>query len=93
MIELLAVVAALDHWAPYLRGKYIILVDNEPVEAALVKGYSTREDTCGSVAIFWDLSHNFDIAVYISDVPTDSNPSDGPSRGAFWELEKRGGLA
>ena len=34
----------------------ILLIDSEAVEAALVKGYSSREDVCSIISVFWDLA-------------------------------------
>ena len=42
------------------------------------------------VSIFWDLILEADIGMYIFRVPTDSNPSDGLSRGECSELSRRG---
>ena len=42
MVELLGAVAAIDVHSEQLRGKYVtLLVDSEPVEGCLVKGYSS----------------------------------------------------
>ena len=82
MIELLAAVVAVQTFREEIRGKLVLLfIDSEPVEAALIKGYSAKEDVCELVGLFWDLVLELRCSVYIDRVPTDSNPADNPSRG------------
>ena len=91
MVELLGAVAAIDVHSEQLRGKYVtLLVDSEPVEGCLVKGYSSQEDEGDLASVFLDLVRRFDIAVYIAQITTDSNTADQPSRGEFALLEKLG---
>ena len=56
------------------------MVDSEPVQGALVKGHSSREDLCELVSVFWKLALGVKVNLYIGMVPTDSNPADHPSR-------------
>ena len=57
MVELLAPILALWTMREYVRGKHVLLlVDSEPVEAALIKGYSSRADMCELVGVFWQLA-------------------------------------
>ena len=58
----------------------LLFVDSEPVQGALVKGYSSKEDLCELVGVFWSLALEIQVNLYIDRVPTDSNPSDPPSR-------------
>ena len=82
MIELLAPVLALETFQDYVRGKNVLLlVDAEAVEGALVKGYSSKEDLCELLGVFWDLALALRCAIYIDRVPTDANCSDKASRG------------
>ena len=82
MIELLAAVVAVQTFREEIRGKLVLLfIDSEPVEAALIKGYSAKDDVCELVGLFWDLVLELRCSVYIDRVPTDSNPADNPSRG------------
>ena len=77
MVELLGAVSAIDVHSEQLRGKYVtLLVDSEPIEGCLVKGYSSQEDAGDLASVFWDLVRRFDIAVYISRISTDANPAD-----------------
>ena len=81
MVELLAPILALWTMREYVRGKHVLLlVDSEPVEAALIKGYSSRADMCELVGVFWQLALQLKCSVYIDRVPTDANPADHPSR-------------
>ena len=81
MIELLAAVMAVQTFREEIRGKLVLLfIDSEPVEAALIKGYSAKEDVCELVGIFWELVLELRCSVYIDRVPTDSNPADNPSK-------------
>ena len=80
MIELLAAVVAVQTFREEIRGKLVLLfIDSEPVEAALIKGYSAKEDVCELVGLFWELVLELRCSVYIDRVPTDSNLADNPS--------------
>ena len=82
MVELYAVVVARFVWSKFLGGrKAIAFVDNESAKEALVKGSSFN-------AHFRALLLQLEIAekdlrswLWVSRVPSHSNPSDGPSRG------------
>ena len=90
-VELLAPVVALLTFGEYIKkSRVLLLVDNEAVESALVKGYSNRcSDLCQLIGVFWELVQRFELLMYIDRVPTDSNPSDGPSRGKVGQMEDR----
>ena len=80
-IEMLAPILALKTFADRLCGAdVIILIDSEVVEAALVKGYSSKEDVCSLISIFWDLALELKCKVFLDRVSTDANPADWPSR-------------
>ena len=96
LVEIMAVVHALASVGHLLnRSQVLIFVDSESAEAALVKGGSSKEDICELTLVFWRLIQHFEILVYIDRVPTDSNISDGVSRGSrelprrlgWWEVE------
>ena len=82
MVELYAVVVAHFVWSKFLGGrKAIAFVDNESAKEALVKGSSFN-------AHFRALLLQLEVAekdlrswLWVSRVPSHSNPSDGPSRG------------
>ncbi len=91
MIELLAVVMVIVHHGPELAGKRVMgLIDSEPVLDALIKGQSKHEDVIYLLRIFWDLIAEYQIAIYLDRVSTDSNPSDGMSRDGEDEAEELG---
>ena len=58
----------------------ILLIDSEVVEAALVKGYSSKSDVCELISLFWDLALELHCRIFIDRVSTDANPADWPSR-------------
>ena len=82
MVEMFATVVALSTFAPWIKDSWSLLfVDSEPVQGALVKGYSSKEDLCQLVGVFWwRLALDIQVNLYIDRVPTDSNPADPPSR-------------
>ena len=81
MVEMFATVVALSTFAPWIKDSWSLLfVDSEPVQGALVKGYSSKEDLCQLVGVFWRLALEIQVNLYIDRVPTDSNPADPPSR-------------
>ena len=45
-----------------------------------MKGYSSKQDLCRIVEIFWDLALTLRISFFIDRISTDSNPADWPSR-------------
>ena len=80
-IEMIAPILAIQTFRDHLRNKdVLLLIDSEAVEAALVKGYSSKEDLCELVEIFWELALEYRINFFIDRVSTDANPADWPSR-------------
>ena len=71
----------------------IILIDSEAVEAALVKGYSSKEDLCLLISKFWDEVFDLKVRVFIDRVSTDSNPADWPSRNDLRATGEKAGWA
>ena len=55
LVEMVAPLIALETFKDRLFGADIILlIDSEAVEAALVKGYSSKEDLCELISVFWN---------------------------------------
>ena len=80
-VEMLAPIVALETFSDRLfRADIFVFIDSEVVEASLVKGYSSREDLCLLVSVFWDLVLNLQARIFIDRVATDANPADPPSR-------------
>ena len=80
-VEMVATIVALHTFAARLTNTDLFLfTDSEVVEAALIKGYSSREDICLLVSEFWNLVQALHVRVFIDRVATDSNPADAPSR-------------
>ena len=80
-VEMVAPIVAVQTFNVRLRNcDLILLIDSEAVEGSLIKGYSSREDLCSLVSVFWDLIFQFQIRVFIDRIATDANPADWPSR-------------
>ena len=80
-VEMVAPLIALETFKDRLFGADIILlIDSEAVEAALVKGYSSKEDLCELISVFWNQVFDLQARVFIDRVATDANPADWPSR-------------
>ena len=80
-IEMMAPVLALETFADRLvNADVILLIDSEAVEAALIKGYSSRSDVCEIISIFWERALRLRCRIFIDRVSTDANPADWPSR-------------
>ena len=72
-VEMLAPIVSLETFSSRLfRADLFIFIDSEVVEAALVKGYSSREDLCLLVSVFWDLVLRLQARVFIDRVATDA---------------------
>ena len=90
-IEMLAPVVALVTFADRLfEADLILLIDSESVEAALVKGYSSREDMCEIITLFWEIALELRVRVFIDRISTDANLADWPSRNKLWLCEAAG---
>ena len=80
-VEMVAPLIALETFRDRLFGAdVILLIDSEAVEAALIKGYSSKEDLCDLISVFWNLVFELQARVFIDRVATDANPADWPSR-------------
>ena len=89
LIELLAVVVAVDTFKPIITGqRVLVMIDSESALGGLVKGYSALEDICELVGVFWQSVDDSRTLVYLDRIPTDSNPADAPSRNKM-EVAKR----
>ena len=80
-IEMLAPIIALFTFADrFNSADILIFIDSEAVEGSLIKGYSSKEDLCALVSVFWDKILDLNCRVFIDRVATDANPADWPSR-------------
>ena len=78
---MIAPILALETFRDHVRNKDVfLLIDSEAVKASLVKGYSSKEDLCELVELFWELSLEYRANFFIDRVSTDANPADWPSR-------------
>ena len=90
-IEMLAPVVALATFADRVFEPNLILpIDSASVEAALVKGYSSREDMCEIISLFWETGLSLSVRVFIDRIATDANPADWPSRNNLCKGEAAG---
>ncbi len=80
-IEMLAPIVALSTFADrFLNCDALFFIDSEAVEGSLTKGYSSKEDLCSLVSVFWERILDLNCKVFIDRVATDANPADWPSR-------------
>ena len=80
-VELFAGAVALATWATELAEQAIIhFIDNDSSLAALVKGYSPKQDSARIVGDYWLLAAKHRLFIYADRVESKSNISDGPSR-------------
>jgi hypothetical protein len=83
LIELLAVLAAVDTFAEFLRGHDVLLwIDNVVAEAAVRNGYLRQDcwDGCAIASALWLAIWRLSSNVWTMRVPSLLNISDGPSR-------------
>ena len=83
LIELYACIVALTHWKPMVDSKrLIVFVDNWPALDVLVKGTSSQTDWRRLLLLLEDPDEDH-FMMWVGRVPSASNVSDGPSRGAL----------
>jgi len=93
LVEAFAAVLVVEGFREMLRDRKLLLfIDSDPVHAALVKGYSSKEGLFSLVGFFWFICADASIAAYLDRVPSDANPSDCPSRGIFDDLLRAGAV-
>ena len=91
MQELLAVPLAYTTFADEMQGAlWTLSVDNQGVLHAILKGCAVAEDMNYAVAQVWLGIAAQDISVHLLRVESRANIADGPTRGHFYELAKRG---
>ena len=77
MIELLAPIIANECFKKDLEGaKVLLFLDSEAVEGALVKGYSSKDDLCWLISVFWDQALKLKALFYICLLYTSPSPRD-----------------
>ena len=80
-IEMIAPILSLATFRDRLvNADVILLIDSEAVEAALIKGYSSKSDVCELISVFWELALELRCRIFIDRISTDANPADWPSR-------------
>jgi hypothetical protein len=88
LVELYACVTAIGLWKDLLKDRRILLfVDNYGAQDCMVKG-SANVDTWRQLLLrLEELDDNLFSNMWISRVPSASNPADYPSRGSLGELK------
>lgn len=83
-LELLAAVAVYYSMPEVFRGRRVLhFIDNASALAAIVKGYSSSEDSARVVHSFWALVSGLSSDVWMVYVRSEANVADMPSRGDF----------
>ncbi len=83
LIELLAVLTAVEVFRYEITGRDLLLfVDNTVAEACIRNGYMRRDsrDACELVSALWTRFQQWGINVWVYRVPSSKNIADGPSR-------------
>ena len=83
-MELLTTVMSIIQLKYLVTGKWVVRRRGGGRPA----GETLREDS-GFLSFFWNTVEKIDASIYIARVPSDSNPSDVPSRGDYQELQAR----
>lgn len=80
-LELLALTACMEDWAPFLAGRSIwVYMDNNNCLSAVTRGDSNAEAIAVLVSRLWDTLQRHHIAAWFSRVPSKLNPADFPTR-------------
>jgi hypothetical protein len=83
-VELFPVLVAKVAWREKLSGRSIILyTDNEAARVSLIKGISSAPESACLLAAIADEDYTAQTRTWISRVPSQANPADGPSRLCF----------
>jgi ribonuclease HI len=85
-LEAFAVLVALKRWKCEISSKHLVIfVDNEGSKYAILRGYSKNETLTKIVAAISRTEDSATVFCWYSRVPSESNPSDKPSRGLACE--------
>ena len=80
-LELFPVLASLVHWGPHIAGRRVLVfVDNNGVRDTLIKGTTPVPENFSMLALIASVTRSYDLTLWITRVPSASNPSDKPSR-------------
>ena len=93
LVELYACVVALRHWQAELCGNRVILfVDNYGAQDCLVKGTAAVLAWRKLLMVLEETDDEMFANLWITRVPSSSNPADFPSRGSVSELAFLGAM-
>ena len=87
LVELYACILALQHWKDLFKSERIILfVDNYGAQDCLVKGTSSVTAWRTLLMVLEEMDDELFQNLWVTRVPSQSNPADFPSRGSIHEL-------
>ena len=93
LVELYASVVALRNWCGELKGNRLILfIDNYGAQDCLIKGAASVETWRKLLLLLEDIDYDFFSEMWVTRVPSSSNPADFPSRSSVGELAHLGPL-
>ena len=89
--ELLPQLLARVRWADRLRGRRVVaFVDSNSARFGLISGYSRIVSSATVVSSCWLLDAFRQTSCWYERVPSQSNPTDGPTRGNLKEMVSLG---
>ena len=87
LVELYASIVALRKWCNELKGNRLILfIDNYGAQDCLIKGAASVETWRKLLLLLEDIDYDFFSEMWVTRVPSSSNPADFPSRSSVGEL-------
>ena len=87
LVELYAAIAGLRTWCEFLsKDRVILFIDSWPAYDTLVKGTSGVKEWRKLLLSLESLDEEHEFLLWISRVPSSSNPSDPPSRGKLSDI-------
>ena len=93
LVELYACVVALRHWKNLFKSERIIMfVDNYGAQDCLVKGTANVKAWRDLLLVLEEMDDELFQNLWVTRVPSQSNPADFPSRGTVAELDFLGAM-
>ena len=93
LVELYACILALRHWKNLIKSERIILfVDNYGAQDCLVKGTASVKVWRELLLVLEEMDDELFQNLWVTRVPSQSNPADFPSRGTVAELAFLGAM-
>jgi hypothetical protein len=87
LVELYACVVSLKLWKPLLESqKFVLFIDNYGAQDSLVKGSATVLQWRKLLMILEEMDDELFTCLWVTRVPSHSNPADHPTRGSIKEI-------